>query len=56
MRTFYLCHGNVENCAKNECYRTGGECNHTENMKNAKNPPEKRKFTKNTMGDNWEIE
>ena len=56
MRTFYLCDGNIENCSKNECYKFGGECCHTENMENAKNSPEKRRFIKNAMGDDWEIE
>ena len=54
MRTFYLCDGNVENCQKTECYKFGGECRHTENEKNAKNSPEKRRFIKNTMGDKFE--
>lgn len=55
-KTFVLCDGKVEDCSKESCYKFGGECHHTENTENAVNPPEKRKFIKNYMRDNWEIE
>lgn len=54
-KTFVLCDGEVEECSREECYRNGGECNHTTNTKHAINPPEKRRFIKNFKGDNWEI-
>lgn len=54
-RTFYLCDGKVECCPKNECYKTGGQCCHTEKVEHAMNPKKKRNFIKNCNGDNWEI-
>lgn len=56
IRDYYLCDGNVEDCNKDECYKFGGECMHTQNIENAINPQEKRIMVKNPMGDNWEIE
>lgn len=56
MKDLYLCDSKVENCTKEECYKNGGDCYHTENAKHAINPPEKRKFIKSAQGDNWELE
>lgn len=53
-KTFYLCDGNVEDCPKTECYKKGGECRHTVNVQNAKNPIGKRTFTKDAYDDYWE--
>lgn len=55
-KTWVLCDGNVEGCTKEECYKFGGECRHTCDIKHAANSPKNRRFIKNTMGDNWEIE
>lgn len=54
-RTYVLCDGNVEECTKEGCYKNGGECNHTTNIKHALNPPEKRRFINTGKDDNWEI-
>lgn len=36
-RVFYLCDGERENCKKNMCYKNGGDCKHTKDVKHAKN-------------------
>lgn len=36
-KVFYLCDGEVENCKKTVCYKIGGDCKHTSNIKHAKN-------------------
>lgn len=33
----YLCNGEVENCRKKHCYKKGGECRHTLDIRYAKN-------------------
>lgn len=56
-KTFYLCNGcNDEECLKTDCYKQGGPCRHTSNVKYAKNPFGERKFKKLPSGDYWEIE
>lgn len=55
-KTWVLCDGNVEECTKEESYKLGGECRHTLDTKHAANSLKNRRFIKNTMGDNWEIE
>lgn len=34
---FYLCNGEDENCKKNNCYKKGGMCKHTTDIRFAKN-------------------
>lgn len=36
-RVVYLCDGEKESCSKRNCYRNGGDCKHTPDIKNAKN-------------------
>ncbi len=36
-KVFYLCDGEVENCKKTMCYKNGGVCNHTSNIRHARN-------------------
>lgn len=56
-KTFVLCDGKVESCRKTGCYKNGGECRHTTDIKHAINPTEKREFVKTGLEhDNWEIE
>lgn len=33
----FLCAGNMEGCEKTHCYKNGGECMHTKEVKYAKN-------------------
>lgn len=33
----YLCNGNVPYCTKKYCYKNGGECRHTPDVRYAKN-------------------
>lgn len=36
-RVFYLCNGEKEDCGKNTCYKNGGDCRHTRDVRYAKN-------------------
>lgn len=36
-RVFYLCDGKKEDCKRTNCYKDGGECEHTEDIEHAKN-------------------
>lgn len=36
-KVFYLCDGKKEDCKKNTCYKNGGGCKHTSNVKHALN-------------------
>ena len=36
-RVFYLCDGERENCKRNMCYKNGGDCKHTKDIRHAKN-------------------
>lgn len=36
-KLFYLCDGEVPECRKKGCYKNGGECKHTSNIKHAIN-------------------
>lgn len=36
-KVFYLCDGEKEDCKKNTCYKNGGGCKHTSNVKHALN-------------------
>lgn len=35
-KIFYLCDGRDENCERTHCYRMGGGCRHTDNVRHAK--------------------
>lgn len=39
---FYLCDGEKEDCKKRSCYKNGGECEHTKDIKHARNFEKKR--------------
>lgn len=34
---FYLCNGEKKDCKKQSCYKRGGECKHTKDVRYAKN-------------------
>lgn len=36
-KVFYLCDGEVEKCNKRICYKNNGVCNHTSDIRHAKN-------------------
>lgn len=36
-KVFYLCDGEVEKCTKSDCYKNGGNCNFTSDIRHAKN-------------------
>ena len=36
-KIFYLCDGEVEKCNKRICYKNNGDCNHTTDIRHAKN-------------------
>lgn len=49
-KVFYLCDGEVENCKKTRCYKNDGDCNHTSNIKHAKNF--RKKYPKSSFYEN----
>lgn len=50
---FYLCDGKIEDCKKRTCYKKGGDCKHTTNIKHAINFGRK---TKSKMESLWELD
>lgn len=46
-KIFYLCDGEVPECKKRSCYKRGGECKHTTNIKHAAN------FRKSIKGETY---
>lgn len=52
-KTFYLCDGKKEDCKKSDCHINGGRCNHTSDIRHARN------FQKRSKAENasyWEKE
>ena len=46
-KIFYLCDGEVPECEKTDCHKSGGGCKHTSNIKHAVN------FRKGIAGENY---
>lgn len=36
-KVFYLCDGEKDDCKKRDCYKSGGRCKHTKDIRHAKN-------------------
>lgn len=45
----YLCNGKMKGCAKTGCYKNGGECRHTTDVKYARNFEKMRGFFKEAI-------